>query len=438
MTSDATSDGRISSPEDSGAAVQDGFVKRLKCRLLAQAFTQLNVLSGLRHYIFSPALYRVALNDSVCSASYGLDLPLRTALAFKAVFLLRSIAGRNDILRRAASAVCDRMEAHLGRLGTEGEVRPVETIDLSTIAPEDFYERFVRDPRPVVIRGARVDVVGRWSVDWFLEHYGEVPVYFALRDRHVKKPLGFFRESNDPEIYLHNSENILFHDPALLEGLHIDRFGPYVRKENFSCQLFLGMRRGTGAPFHCAHYSNLFFNIEGRKKWTFLNPVYTYLMYPTSTSYKAYVASSVGLAHRVSPGRFPLYDRAVRHEVELEPGDVLFSPGWWWHSVENLTERTVAVATRHVGRDDPPMNDLFRTSQILSSRLNGIVRQILYDRLMSGRRVYAQPYALDGEEVSDFERATHSDESVMTFLDRPEMVWGEHLARTAERAPVER
>ncbi len=116
----------------------------------------------------------------------------------------------------------------------------------------------------------------------------------------------------------------------------------------------------------------------------------------------------------------------------FEPGDVLFSPGWWWHSVENLSDQTVAVATRHVGRNDPSMNDLFGAMQVLSSRLNAIVRQIVLTRLMSGKRMYTEPYAIDGEEVSHFERATHSSESMLSFLEHPERIWGEHLARASE------
>ena len=37
-----------------------------------------------------------------------------------------------------------------------------------------------------------------------------------------------------------------------------------------------------------------------------------------------------------------------RHEVLLEPGDLIYNAPWWWHEVENEDKFTVGVAVRHV------------------------------------------------------------------------------------------
>jgi len=42
---------------------------------------------------------------------------------------------------------------------------------------------------------------------------------------------------------------------------------------------------------------------------------------------------------------FPLYNVIPKYEVVLEPGDVLYSPQWWWHTVDNLGE-SIGVAMR--------------------------------------------------------------------------------------------
>ena len=34
------------------------------------------------------------------------------------------------------------------------------------------------------------------------------------------------------------------------------------------------------------------------------------------------------------------------YQATLEPGDVLFNPPWWWHSIKNVDATTVGVASR--------------------------------------------------------------------------------------------
>jgi hypothetical protein len=57
------------------------------------------------------------------------------------------------------------------------------------------------------------------------------------------------------------------------------------------------------------------------------------------------------------------FSRATRYEVELEPGDVLFSPPWWWHDVRNTTEETIGLATRWIDlRPKKILNPTFDTA----------------------------------------------------------------------------
>jgi hypothetical protein len=43
---------------------------------------------------------------------------------------------------------------------------------------------------------------------------------------------------------------------------------------------------------------------------------------------------------------FPLFKYCPVYTSVLEPGDVLFNPPWWWHSIKNITPKTVGIATR--------------------------------------------------------------------------------------------
>jgi hypothetical protein len=41
-----------------------------------------------------------------------------------------------------------------------------------------------------------------------------------------------------------------------------------------------------------------------------------------------------------------LFQYCPVYTAVLEPGDVLFNPPFWWHSIKNITETSTAVASR--------------------------------------------------------------------------------------------
>ena len=105
-------------------------------------------------------------------------------------------------------------------------------------------------------------------------------------------------------------------------------------------QLFFG-GKGTGTTFHCAMKSNFFFNIKGRKKWTFIDPKYSKYMKGALSNSALFVVSKHDYFKNKS-----LLDNVPKYEIILEEGDVLFNPCWWWHCVENLSKYTIGVANR--------------------------------------------------------------------------------------------
>merc|ERR1719453_1702736 len=43
-------------------------------------------------------------------------------------------------------------------------------------------------------------------------------------------------------------------------------------------------------------------------------------------------------------GRFPRWRGAQGYVVELEPGDALYIPPFWWHHVQSITPETTSMA----------------------------------------------------------------------------------------------
>lgn len=110
-------------------------------------------------------------------------------------------------------------------------------------------------------------------------------------------------------------------------------------------QLFVG-REGTGSPFHHAHVYNWFYQIDGTKKWWFIDPYDSVLAYPLPAFGRAAAMMFVLFPYEGNLQDFPLFKYCPLYSAELNPGDVLYNPPMWWHAIKNVSPETVAVASR--------------------------------------------------------------------------------------------
>jgi len=58
-------------------------------------------------------------------------------------------------------------------------------------------------------------------------------------------------------------------------------------------------------------------------------------MYPTPQATNDYLRSQLRW-DAPEPERFPLFEGVPYHEATVEPGDLLFIPAHWWHTVRSL------------------------------------------------------------------------------------------------------
>jgi oxalate decarboxylase/phosphoglucose isomerase-like protein (cupin superfamily) len=275
-------------------------------------------------------------------------VPRLPMIYLKGIVLLRGLLGSNFILSGVAARQARKLLAHLEAHGEPAQDRPIPVYDMRTGSREEFIERFVHGNTPVVVKG--LSDVEHWSIDWLMRKYGDTEVLFTdlVSGRSYEAPLRDIDTPAEPgEVrYLHNCGRLFEQHPDLTRDLALDKLRP-VEGASFAQQMFVGTRKGTGSPFHCAENVNLFYQLEGSKRWTLVHPEYMFLLYPYLSRGNWYQTSLVGLP---DPGRdyadVPLYRYCPRVTVDLQKGDVLLSPPWWYHAVENVTERTLGVATR--------------------------------------------------------------------------------------------
>jgi hypothetical protein len=278
----------------------------------------------------------------------SISLPRLPMIWLKGVLLLRGLLRSNFILSGVAAREAEKVLADLETHGEPAQDRLVPVYDMRTGSRQEFIERFVNTHTPVVVKG--LSDVEHWSIDWLLRTYGDTQVLFTdlASGRHYDAPLHEIdnpRESGERP-YLHNSGRIFEQHPHLVRDLGLGRLRP-GDDDSFAQQLFVSTKRGTGSAFHCAGNMNLFYQLEGTKRWTLVHPEYMFLLYPYLSRTNWYQTSLVGVPET---GRdyadVPLYRYCPRFTVDLKKGDVLLVPSWWYHSVENITERSLGVATR--------------------------------------------------------------------------------------------
>jgi hypothetical protein len=148
------------------------------------------------------------------------------------------------------------------------------------------------------------------------------------------------------DAYLANSDRLLSAHPELVDDLNAGRFESFVRARYLSSQLFAS-NNFLGSPAHLAVICTLFYQVEGSKKWTLIDPAFSYFTYPVTTPIDGY--SGLLWMDEADAERCPLFQFCPRYEVSLVPGEVLFNPWYWPHAVVNLTPRSIGVAVRWTG-----------------------------------------------------------------------------------------
>lgn len=274
----------------------------------------------------------------------GLDRCRDALQRYRQTLFLRTVTQDHHYNREQMIADCSEI---LNAVAAENPIAKAEElprVDFRTISADEFYERFVRRPRPVVIENVGHDSA-RFGLDALVSAYGDdiVPMMRMDNGKNYEGPL---RELLEGKAYLANSDRLFINHPELVESLKSDAFARYTRMTRISSQLFIS-NQGAGSPSHFGKIANTFYMLEGSKRWSLIDPAHLYFAYPLLLP-----GDGVTALHWQDESdyeRCPLFRFCPRYETVLEPGDVLWNPYYWLHSVKNLTKSSVAVADRWFG-----------------------------------------------------------------------------------------
>lgn len=262
-------------------------------------------------------------------------------------YMIFSKTGIMSLATRFHNWISDRLIKQMKDAGYSAAQRdmPIPEYDWKNGSPEVFYKTFAERPHPVVLRGFMKDTELLKELNWdsVLNKYGEETVFLTKRELDGYK--GKLKEVQSPKVYLHNSEILFNKYPEIRDLFQYERLEPYLKMKVGYEQIFVG-KEGTGSPFHDAGVWNMFYQVDGRKTWWFIDPYDSFLGYPVALLGRAAGILMCLWPNEYNKEAFPLFQYCPIYSATLEPGDVLFNPPWWWHSIKNVSPTSIGVASR--------------------------------------------------------------------------------------------
>jgi ribosomal protein L16 Arg81 hydroxylase len=211
------------------------------------------------------------------------------------------------------------------------------------IGRDEFYNHYHANNRPVILTNMLDDwrISKEWTPDYFKAHYGDRDVQVVRMDETKKRyhDVLSMREyvetittiGHSNQWYMTNSNTPYNQDvigdlyqevDPLPELLNPDNENPYG-------WLLFGPE-GTLTDLHFDLSNALYCQVYGRKHFKIIAPHDLPYVYP----YKDFL--SLVDMEAVNYERFPLFERAKMFDFVLNPGEMLFLPVGWWHSVVAL------------------------------------------------------------------------------------------------------
>jgi lysine-specific demethylase 8/hypoxia-inducible factor 1-alpha inhibitor (HIF hydroxylase) len=251
----------------------------------------------------------------------------------------------------------------------------VPRVNIQSLTPEIFIERYQQTGTPVIITGLLENECD-WNLEYLCEKLGNHEFLFRHygRDRYkqdkrqwksigsgvnmLRMPFTEYaqmlrnREAYENDIYLGKGS---IKNTALADTHSLKIIGKQLGITQPASDFFLYM--GPGGHTASLHYDLMdgtLMQLHGSKKVVLFPPFQTYNLYP----FPIFVHLRYGLNMRCWYSQvslenpdfqsFPKFKEALQHqrEVLLHQGEILYIPSCWWHEVTTLGDEMVCSVTR--------------------------------------------------------------------------------------------
>jgi len=229
----------------------------------------------------------------------------------------------------------------------------IEIERISEISKSEFYRRYVKQSKPVVITGL-VDhwpALSKWTPEYFISKFGEVKAQaYIIKGNScdvntdtgsVTRPVSLSQSMGSiAENKLDGGWAIASPISLFPEDLKEDYITPeYCADGKFLRSVTFIGPNGSVSPIHQDLPENIYVMVKGSKKIILFPPLSS--VYPNSRFSKLPNHAQID-PENPDYTKFPKLKDAQPYVVELHAGETLFIPSLWWHYLRNL-EQSVAI-----------------------------------------------------------------------------------------------
>lgn len=233
------------------------------------------------------------------------------------------------------------------RLKSRGEFGQIHSIDrVSDISLQDLKKNYIGTGIPVVIEGGAIEwnSVQEWSIDYFKQRYGNEEILYVDYLNHAEfkrlKLKTILSGLSGSEGKYYRFYPLLQRHPEHKKDFDYEWLTKIKHKincfENFN--VFIGAK-GHSSPIHNSFSNNIFTQVTGEKEWIIYPPYYSPIFDP-DPAMNMYRGTSERQGSRFDSfnpdfEKHPLFKYIDGYRVILKPGDILYNPPFWWHTVVN-------------------------------------------------------------------------------------------------------
>lgn len=245
--------------------------------------------------------------------------------------------------RKLYSKLHQRLKAE----GVLGQLHEIDTVEQISI--EDFKKNYIEKERPLIIKGGAKDwgAVKEWSLDYFKERYGEEDILFIdFENQHTYERLklkDIIDGIRDRIGKYYRFYPLLQRHPEHIEDFDHQWLRTFRHKINWSenFNVFIG-GEGSKTPPHHSFSNNIFIQVYGEKEWV-IYPTYYSIVFdpdPAKNMYRGITERNGKHFDPFNPDfeKHPLFKYIDGYRVVLEPGDILYNPAYWWHTILNHSD----------------------------------------------------------------------------------------------------
>lgn len=223
-------------------------------------------------------------------------------------------------------------------------------------SPDEFIEKYEWKNIPVLIRGGveNWSAIKKWTCEYLIDKYGGTTFTAEAIDTTLENYIHYAKAVREETPFYLFDKNFCEKCPDMSKDFEVPK---YFNQDLFSLLgdsrpdhrwLIIGPVK-SGSSFHKDPNATSAWNatIMGRKKWMMLPPeTCPPGVYPSSDG------SEVITPHSLMEWFINFYPSFSaypdRKEFISRPGDLVFVPSGWWHSVINIDDINVAITQNYV------------------------------------------------------------------------------------------